>query len=245
MKITVFCEYGNKLRSDPDVLKQHPSGIQQTLRGLFSEAGLDCTAVYYDDGDDGRQLTDEVLNNTDVLVWWGHCMHENISDELADKVRKRVLCGMGAVFLHSAHMSKPFRWLLGTGCTLKWREIDERERLWVTSPAHPIADGLPEHIELDGEEMYGEHFDIPTPDDVVFIGWFEGGEVFRSGVTYTRGRGKVFYFQPGHETNASYADPYVRKILVNAVKWAAPTAPIGAPACCPMTEPLERIGGGK
>lgn len=242
MKVTVFSEYGKAHRENPEVIKQHPHGIHQTLKELFGGAGMDVVAVWQDDGDDGSMLTDEILDGTDVLVWWGHCMHENVSDALVEKIIKRVQCGMGCVFLHSAHMSKPFRRLLGTGCTLKWREVNERERLWVTAIAHPIAAGLPEHIELTDEEMYGEHFDIPAPDELVFIGWFEGGEVFRSGVTYTRGKGKIFYFQPGHESNSSYRNPAVRRILVNAVNWAAPAFPIGKPAECPRVDPLEKIG---
>ena len=245
MKITVFSEHGKAHRESEGVLKQHPDGIQETLKALFKGEGFETTAVYQDDGDDGSMLTDEILNGTDVLVWWGHCMHDSVSDELVEKICKRVLGGMGCVFLHSAHMSKPFRRLLGTGCTLKWREVNERERLWVVSPAHPIAAGLPEHIELSDEEMYGEPFDIPNPDDTVFIGWFEGGEVFRSGVTYHRGRGKIFYFQPGHESNPSYHNPLVRKILVNAVNWVKPLSPVTEPAGCPCVEPLEKIGGGK
>lgn len=242
MKVTVFSEYGEGHRSNPEVLKQHPHGIQETLRELFSGAGFETVAVYQDDNDDGSMLTDEILNETDVLVWWGHCMHDKVSDALVDKIQLRVLCGMGMIFLHSAHMSKPFRRLTGTGCTLKWREINERERLWVTAPAHPIAKGLGECVELEAEEMYGEHFDIPAPDELVFIGWFQGGEVFRSGVTYTRGKGRVFYFQPGHESNPSYHNPDVRKILINAANWAAPAATIGKPAECPCVAPKEKIG---
>lgn len=241
MKVTVFSEWGNWHRTDVNVVKQHPRGIHETLKELFSEAGFDTTAVYQDDNDCGRQLTDEILNETDVLVWWGHAMHDAVSDELVDKIQARVLGGMGIIFLHSAHMSKPFRRLMGTGCTLKWREVNENERLWVVAPSHPIAAGLGEKVELSAEEMYGEHFDIPAPDELVFIGWFKGGEVFRSGVTYTRGKGKVFYFQPGHETNPSYHNAEIRKILVNAVNWAAPLSPVTKPAECPCVAPLEKI----
>lgn len=245
MNVTVFSEHGKAHRDNPDVLGQHPAGIHETLKALFSGAGFDTTAVYQDDGDDGSMLTDEILDKTDVLVWWGHCMHDKVSDALVEKIVARVLCGMGCIFLHSAHLSKPLRRLLGTGCTLKWREVNERERLWVTAPAHPIAAGLPEHIELESEEMYGEHFDIPTPDELVFIGWFEGGEVFRSGVTYNRGKGKIFYFQPGHESNPSYHNPLVRKILINAANWVAPSFEIGKPAECSCVAPLEKISGKK
>ena len=131
-----------------------------------------------------------------------------------------MLKGMGVIFLHSAHMCKPMRFLLGTSGTLRWREGDFC-RVWNSCPSHPIAEGIPASFELEEEEMYGEFFDIPQPDDQVFISWFRGGEVFRSGCTWTRGLGRIFYFQPGHETNPSYTNPYVQKIIQNAVKWTA------------------------
>ncbi|GAF19454.1 hypothetical protein JCM19046_4106 [Bacillus sp. JCM 19046] len=137
-------------------------------------------------------LTNDVLEQTDVLIWWGHVAHDEVSDEVVARVHKRVLEGMGLIVLHSGHFSKIFKTLMGTSCDLKWREADEKERLWVVSPSHPIADGIDEYFELEKEEMYGEHFDIPNPDEVVFMSWFQGGEVFRSGCTFNRGNGKIF-----------------------------------------------------
>jgi trehalose utilization protein len=129
---------------------------------------------------------------------------------------------MGLIVLHSGHHSKIFRTLMGTTCNLKWREADEHERLWVIETGHPIADGLPEHWEIEREEMYGEQFDIPAPDTLVFISWFPGGEVFRSGCCFYRGRGKIFYFRPGHETYPTYFDANVRRVIANAARWVAP-----------------------
>ena len=241
MRVTVFSVYGTHFRQAEAILRQHPNGLHKTLQELFESEGFESVAVYQTEDDDGGMLTDDILNATDVLVWWGHIFHHNVTDALVEKITARVLGGMGCIFLHSSHMAKPFRKLLGTTCTLRWREANERERLWVTAPHHPIAAGLPSFIELDGEEMYGEYFDIPKPDDVVFTGWFQGGEVFRSGVTFTRGRGKIFYFQPGHESNAAYHNENVRKILVNAVRWTAPLDEIKEPEICQMVEPLEKI----
>ena len=130
---------------------------------------------------------------------------------------------MGLIVLHSAHFSKIFKRLMGTTCNLKWREIGEKERVWVVNPAHPIADGLSDYFEIPHAEMYGEPFGIPEPDSLVFTSWFEGGEVFRSGCCWYRGRGKVFYFRPGHETYPIYYQPEIRQVIANAVKWAAPT----------------------
>ena len=146
--------------------------------------------------------------------------------------------GMGFIPLHSSHFALPFKRLMGTSCTLLWRD-DNRERLWCSAPAHPIAAGIPAHFELANEEMYGEFFDIPNPDDVVFIGWFSGGEVFRSGVTFHRGLGKIFYFQPGHETCPTYHDPVIRQVIKNAVNWAKPTMRTGKLVCV-HPEPLEK-----
>ena len=165
-------------------------------------------------------------------------MHHLVPDHVVDRIQKAVLNGMGFIALHSAHVSKPLIRLLGTSCTLKWRDND-RERVWITSPSHPIAAGLPEYFELPQEEMYGEYFDIPTPDEVVFMGWFAGGELFRSGCTWRRGLGKIFYFQPGHEEYPIYYNEYVVKILKNAVRWAAPSKRIEG-FICPNAPLLEK-----
>ena len=243
IRVTVFAEHGERHRGLAEIKKQHPEGLHRTLKDIFDQDVDLCTvAVCQDDDDDGKMLTDEILQRTDVLVWWGHTLHEKVSDTLVEKIVSRVLGGMGCIFLHSAHMSKPFRRLMGTGCTLKWREMGERERLWVTAPGHPIAEGLPETIAIEHEEMYGEYFDIPKPDEIVFLGWFQGGEVFRSGVTYTRGKGKIFYFQPGHESNESYHHPQIQHILKNAVHWAAPCGAITEPFGCPnIVTPFEKL----
>jgi trehalose utilization protein len=168
-------------------------------------------------------LPEERLRETDVLVWWGHLAHGQVADAVVDRVQRRVLEGMGLIVLHSGHYAKIFRRLLGTACSLTWREADEKERLWVCHPGHPIAAGVGKSFELPAEEMYGEPFAIPTPEEQIFISWFEGGEVFRSGCTWRRGNGKIFYFRPGHETYPTYHNPTVRRIIANAASWAAPT----------------------
>lgn len=148
--------------------------------------------------------------------------HDEVSDEIVEKVYERVLNGMGLIVLHSGHFSKVFKKLMGTSCDLKWRVADEKERLWVLDPSHPITQGIGEYIELEKEEMYGEHFDIPAPDELLFMSWFEGGEVFRSGCTYRRGNGKIFYFRPGHETYPTYHHPDIQRVITNAVEWVKP-----------------------
>ena len=167
-------------------------------------------------------LTEAVLDDTDVLIWWSHAKQKDVPDEIAEKVAERVLKGMGLIVLHSAHKSKPFMKLMGTTCNLAWREGD-RERVWCCNPSHPIAQGVPEQFELPIEEMYGEFFDIPAPDELIFLGWFHGGEVFRSGCTFKRGHGKIFYFQPGHESYPTYKNEYVQRIIKNAIYWAKPS----------------------
>ena len=167
-------------------------------------------------------LTDELLENTDVLVWWSHILQDAIPDALAMKIVRRVQMGMGFVALHSAHKSKPFMYLLGTSGCLQWRE-DDFCRVWTATPSHPIARDIPQYFELEEEEMYGEPFDIPRPDDTIFMSWYRGGELFRSGCTWTRGYGKIFYFQPGHETSPNYHNPIVQKIISQGIEWAAPS----------------------
>lgn len=179
------------------------------------------------------------LAETDVLLWWGHAAHGDVDDAVVERVAEAVWSGMGLIVLHSGHFSKIFKRLMGTPCNLSWREAGERERLWVTAPNHPIVAGLPLNFELEHEEMYGEPFGIPEPEETVLIGWFQGGEVFRSGVTYRRGAGRVFYFQPGHETYPTYHDANIRQVLRNAVHWAHNPAPRLADVTAAPNRPVE------
>ena len=169
-------------------------------------------------------LTEEVLNDTDVLTWWGHSHHGKVEDAIVDRVRKRVLDGMGIIVLHSGHASKIFARLMGTDTSkLRWREKDELERVWCIEPSHPIAKGVPEHFDIPKSEMYGELFHIPTPDELIFVSWYEGGEIFRSGCTFKRGLGRVFYFSPGHESLPIYYMPEIQRVIMNGIHWAAPS----------------------
>lgn len=238
IRVTVWNENIHE-KEMPEVARIYPQGIH----GAVAQAvgALDDVAVRtvtLDMPEHG--LTQEVLDQTDVLFWWAHCAHGQVSDEAADRVAKSVLNGMGLVVLHSAHNSKPFLKLLGTSGSLKWREIGEKERVWTVDPSHPIAQGLDEHFELPHEEMYGEPFGIPQPDELVFLSWFAGGEVFRSGCCFRRGMGKIFYFRPGHETFPTYFDPNVVRVLQNAARWAAPQKRISG-FTCPQVAPLEQI----
>lgn len=218
LHVTIWNEYHHE-RHNEKVASVYPNGIHAVIAEGLESATKVRTATL-EEPEHG--LTEEVLNDTDVLIWWGHVAHDKVSDEIVERVQKRVWQGMGLIVLHSGHFSKIFKKLMGTSCDLKWREANEKERIWIVNPGHPIADGIGEYIELPHEEMYGEHFDIPQPDELVMVSWFEGGEVFRSGCCYTRGNGKVFYFRPGHETYPTYYNPQIRKVIDNAVKWAAP-----------------------
>lgn len=238
MRVTVWNEYRHE-KQHPKVASVYPQGIHEALAKPLRTAGLDVTTATLDQPEHG--LTETVLANTDVLIWWGHMAHNEVSDEIVERVQKRVvLDGMGLVVLHSGHFSKIFKRLMGTLCDLKWREAEERERIWVVEPGHPIAEGLGEYFEIPHEEMYGERFDIPAPDTLVLVSWFQGGEVFRSGCCYHRGRGKIFYFRPGHETYPTYYQAEVQRVILNSVKWAAPS---GGPLVTfgQRPQPLERI----
>lgn len=220
IRVTVWNEFRHE-KSDAAVAAHYPNGIHAAIAGyLKSVEGLTVRTATLDEPQHG--LTAEVLNATDVLTWWGHMAHKAVAEEVVDRVQQRVLDGMGLVCLHSAHFSKIFKRLTGTSCNLRWREAAERERVWVVAPDHPIADGLGEYFEVPHSEMYGERFDIPAPDTLVFVSWFPGGEVFRSGCCFHRGRGKIFYFSPGHETYPIYHQREVLHVIVNAVRWAAP-----------------------
>ncbi len=237
LNVTVWNEFIHE--KEENIAKIYPEGIHGAIAqmlGKYHEYNIRTATLEMPE----HGLTDEVLNSTDVLIWWGHIAHAKVSDEVAEKVRQRVLDGMGLIVLHSGHLSKPFVKLMGTACRSKWRENDEKERIWVIEPGHPIAAGLPEYIELPQEETYGERFEIPAPDELVFISWFSGGEVFRSGCCYKRGLGKIFYFRPGHEAYPTFYREDITKILKNAVDWAKPSG--GPHPTLGHFEALEQVG---
>lgn len=226
IRVTVWNEYIHE-RELPEIAKVYPEGIHgQIASFLMKDPDLQVRCATLQDP--GQGLTEEILNDTDVLIYWAHCAHEEVSDEAVERINAHVLRGMGFIGLHSAHYSKAMRKMLGTTMTLSWKD-DDSERLFVTCPSHPIAKGVASPLILPREELYGEYFDIPKPDDVVFTGWFQSGAVFRSGVTFTHGNGHIFYFQPGHEAYPIYYDKEIQKIITNAVRWAAPVNMLAGP----------------
>lgn len=217
VRVTIYNEFIHERQ--PEIARVYPEGIHGCLRDALSDiCQVRCATL--EEPDHG--LGGDVLAQTDVLIWWGHMAHERVRDDIAQAVVRRVHEGMGFICLHSGHMSKPFMALMGTSCDLKWRESDDHVRIWAVEPGHPIAAGLPDYFELEADETYGERFDIPAPDELVFASWFSGGEIFRSGCCFRRGMGRIFYFQPGHETYPIYYDATVRKVIQNAVQWARP-----------------------
>ncbi|MFH2068989.1 MAG: ThuA domain-containing protein [Candidatus Omnitrophota bacterium] len=237
IKVTVWNEFRHE-KSDEAVKKIYPEGMHAVIAAhLNKQAGIVAGTAFLDQPEHG--LTREKLAGTDVLIWWGHIAHAEVSEEIVIRVQERVLEGMGLIVLHSGHHSKIFKRLMGTTCNLRWREVGEKERLWNVEPGHPVTEDIGDCFELPHEEMYGERFDIPTPDKLVFISWFEGGEVFRSGCCYERGHGRIFYFRPGHETYPVYYDASVMKVITNAVQWATPR--VQQKIACPNTQPIEKI----
>ena len=218
IRVTVWGENVHE-QKNKTVAGIYPEGMHGQIASLIAEdSALVTSTVTLQDPEHG--CTEEKLAATDVLVWWGHAAHGEVKDEIVERVASHVWQGMGLIVLHSGHFSKIFKRLMGSPCALHWREAGERERLWVVSPGHPIAKGLPPYFELEYEEMYGEPFSVPEPLETVFVSWFQGGEVFRSGLTYRRGAGNIFYFRPGHETYPTYHDSTVGQVLRNAVHWA-------------------------
>ncbi|MEX0938726.1 MAG: ThuA domain-containing protein [Pirellulales bacterium] len=242
LRVTVWNEFIHE-RSLESVRRIYPDGMHAVIAaGLAEQLGdsVQIRTATLDEPEHG--LTEPVLAETDVLTWWGHAAHDQVSDEVVRRVQQRVLEGMGLVVLHSGHLSKIFRTLMGTSCMLRWREAGERERLWIVDPSHPIVEGFDdEYFELPHTEMYGELFDIPAPDELILISWFEGGEVFRSGCTFRRGKGKIFYFRPGHETYPIYYDQNVRRVIAQGVRWAAMTGARYHGEGRQITEPLNPI----
>jgi trehalose utilization protein len=223
LRVTVWNENVHE-RTQPPIAAIYPEGIHgaiaEGLTALLPDAVIRTATLEQPE----HGLTDRAIAETDVLLWWGHIAHDEVDDVVVDRVQRAVLGGMGLIVLHSGHFSKIFRALMGTTCSLRWRNEAERELVWTTNPGHPIAQAVPSPLIIDHQEMYGEYFDVPQPDEHVFISSFEGGEVFRSGITYRRGLGKVFYFSPGDQEYPVYHHPDVRRVLANAVRWAAPDA---------------------
>ena len=204
----------------------YPDGMHSTIAdGISGLLGRDVTVStrVLDEPDHG--MTEETLAATDVLLWWGHTAHEEVDDEVVERIHRHVLEGMGIIVLHSGHHSKIFRRLMGTTCSLRWRNDGDRELVWTISPRHPIAEGVHQPIVIPGQEMYGEFFDIPAPDELVFLSTFTGGEVFRSGCTFRRGFGKIFFFSPGDQDYPVYHHKDVRRVIANGVEWARTLRP--------------------
>jgi len=227
MKVTVFTEYNGSMSSEEAVKSYGEGGMNGALKDFIEKEFGQINFIVHSGDDDGSALTEEVLKNTDVLVWWGHWYHGQVADEVANRVVDYVNRGMGLVVLHSGHESKPFQRLVGATGALSWREMGENERVWIIERNHPIVDGIEEdYIDLEHEEMYGEPFDIPAPDELITISWFRGGEVMRSGCVFNRGYGKVFFFRPGHETLPTYLNTRIQKVVTNGIKYVKSLRPI-------------------
>jgi trehalose utilization protein len=234
LRVTIWNEYIHE-RRHAEVAAIYPKGIHGALAEVLGrEADMAVRTATLDEPEQG--LPQALLDSTDVLLWWGHAAHDQVADDLVTRIQQRVLAGMGLIVLHSGHYSKLFKRMMGTGCGLRWREAGERERVWCINPGHPIAEGVPDFIEIVHGEMYGEPFAIPEPDELVFVSWFQGGEVFRSGCTWRRGSGRVFYFSPGHESYPIYHHPDIQRVIVNGVRWARPQ---GRPNPVPLHIPVE------
>ncbi len=233
MNIAIFNEFYHE-QTHEEAKKVYPEGIHSVLASFLQEGN----SLRFFTMETVSDITDDILNETDVMLWWGHVKHHLVPDEVAVRVKEAVLRGMGIIFLHSAHHSKPFRLLMGASCNLSWREDGDMERVWNVMPSHPIAQGIDRYFELPHVETYAEPFGIPNPDDVVFMGWYEGGEVFRSGVTFHRENGRIFYFQPGHETFPIFYDKNVQTIIRNAVNWAKPVYRVPE-LLCPNVKRIE------
>ena len=243
INVTIYNEFVHE-KKDDHVASIYPVGIHGAIAEYLNEQAEIGTVRTGTLAEPEHGLTQAVLDDTDVLMWWGHLAHDKVDDGVVERVHKRVLEGMGLIVMHSGHHSKIFRKLMGTSCSLTWREADEKERLWVVNPYHPITEGVGAFIELEMAEMYGEYFDVPDPDELIFISWFEGGDVFRSGATWHRGRGKIFYFRPGHETYPVFYNPEIRHVLLNGIRWAnfaGNTAAKGIGDAPNIKEPLEPI----
>ncbi len=232
--VLIFNEFIHEREAKCEASVVYPDGIHSVLLNeLQDEFNVKIFTL-----DNVNEITEEELSKTDVTVWWGHVRHGQVPDEVATAVQQAVLGGMGFIALHSAHHSKPFKLLMGTNCNLSWRENGDSELVWVCKPSHPIAKGIDRFIKIESDETYSEPFTVPEPDETVFIGSFQGGEVIRAGCCWQRENGKIFYFQPGHETYSVYYNKDVIKVIKNAINWATPIyrEKIGCPKIKKLSE---------
>ncbi|MEZ5042821.1 MAG: alpha/beta hydrolase fold domain-containing protein [Saprospiraceae bacterium] len=242
----------------------------------------DLLRVYSVGLDDPEQgLSDEVLENCEVMIWWGHVRHPEISVATSKKLIERVKAGtLEMIFLHSAHWANPFVEAMNEvtrqrveakyatleaqvtiefvtppdslrfrvpklgemvkpaiyerkfpdgqlkvkvdmpTCIFPFYRADGKPSTVITlQPKHPIAKGIPSQFTIPATEMYDEPFHVPDPDEVIFEERWETGEWFRSGSLWNVGKGKVFYFRPGHETYKVYYEVMPLKIIENTVLW--------------------------
>lgn len=250
----------------------------QLAKHLRKQEHLSVVVVTPDDPQQG--LSDENLDQADVLIWWGHRRHKEITPETGQKIVARIQSGdLQMIALHSAHFATPFMEAMAartrqdverdypqsswsnveveylpyqrkahrnemTMLIEPWVRVfkfpDGREKLQVQLPncvfpnwrndgkpsyiqtllpSHPIAAGVSATFTLPKTEMYAEPFHVPAPDEVVFEERWETGEWFRSGSVWNLGKGKVFYFRPGHETFAVFLEEAPLRIIENAVLW--------------------------
>ena len=220
LRVTIWNEYRHE-KTDAAAKEIYPNGLHAVIgEYLTAQGDMEVTLAALDDPEQG--LPEEVLNNTDVLVWWGHMAHAEVDDALVERIRKRVYLGqMGLVTLHSGHHSKVFRSIIGTTGHLSWGR-EQKEIVWCVNPTHPIAAGIPDHFLIESEELYAEPFFVGEPDETVFTSWFEDGFVLRSGMVFKRAAGKIFYFQPGHELCRSFYNENVLKVIHNGIHYVKP-----------------------
>ena len=237
LRVLIWNEFRHE-KTNPSVKSIYPNGIHGVIKEFLQEK-VDCEIYTATLDDPECGINEEILNNTDVMIWWGHKFHKEVSDEIADMVVRHVQAGMGFIALHSTHESKPFMRLMGTTCSVKWRKSGVKERLWNINPSHPIMKGIDNYFELEHVEMYGERFDIPKPDDILMISWYPSGEVFRSVCTWTRGNGRIVHIKPGHETFPIYYNENIQKLICNAVEWCVPV--VRCMSKSENVEPLETI----
>ena len=216
------------------------------------------------------------LDATDVIIWWGHVRHSEISISETKPIIDRIKDGkLSFIALHSAHWATPFMEAMNektreitekkfqvaseavkyvappgrvpphkssvltpfylaytrgrvTGevqvnlpncCFPAWRADGKPSLMRSVSMSHPIATGIPSSFKIAKTEMYSEPFHVPEPDTVIFEEYWDAGEWFRSGMVWNIGKGKVFYFRPGHETYPVFKEPIPLKVIENAVSY--------------------------
>ena len=217
LRVTVWNE-GVHDKRDRKVMDIYPEGMGKAIAGYLAEQPGIASVRVAELGDKGQGLTDTILAKTDVMTWWGHCAHDQVTDENAAKVKQCVLEGMGWSS-HSAISPRCSRASWAPAATSNGAKSARRTSLGGRL-AHPIAEAS-EYFSCPIPKCMANISTSFQPDQLVFISWFEGGGCSQR-VLLAHGRGRSSTSVPATKPPI-YHNETVLRVIYNGIRWAAPS----------------------